>query len=268
MIHTLFLFLHTLLGNGWNCFRALSMLSQWNSYKTFSFPKWPRATCCLRATGWAGQETRLRGWTVRSSNYCRDKRYLFSPEHPDCLMGLTSLLFNVYWGYFPEIKNEWSYISTPPAWLYSVYRVNLKLFKDLKSKKIKLNHDPNWNSKLLKLENRKPTQWSNTDGYQGTRIVTSGKESHYETKCWQNGHQGKWHKPSSTSTSHAIVCYKKVWTRYEIFMCTPTNFNGDFFLTVTTFLPCHIGEVRLVNSFQIDDSAMTCKITHVLSTPS
>ena len=66
VIHTFFLILHTLLGNGWNCFRSKAMLSQWKRWKasSSSFLTCPRATCCLRATGWAGQDTRL--WVGRS----------------------------------------------------------------------------------------------------------------------------------------------------------------------------------------------------------
>jgi hypothetical protein len=87
----------------------------------------------------------------------------------------------------------------------------------------------------------------------------SGNESHYETKCQAGGHRGKWRKPSSNYTSHTIVCYKKVWTRYEIFMCIPTNFDGDFFQTVIAFSLSY-GGVGLKYSFHIDDFAMTSKI--------
>jgi hypothetical protein len=93
-----------------------------------------------------------------------------------------------------------------------------------------------------------------------------GNESHYETKFQAGGHQDKWRKPSSNYTSHTFVCYKKVWTRYEIFMCIPTNFDGHFFQPVIAFSLSY-GGVGLKYSFHIDDSAMTRKIVHVLSTP-
>ena len=63
----------------------------------------PRATCCLRATGWAGQETRLRVGRsgVRITVGTRDICLLQNIQTPN---GPTQLLFNVYWGYFPEGK--------------------------------------------------------------------------------------------------------------------------------------------------------------------
>jgi len=137
-----------------------------------------------------------------------------------------------------EIKNDWSHISAPPLYDFIPYiwqTLNLLRTSNQKNKRT------SWRELKLKRIGNQISGAIQT-GYQGTRNVTSGKASHYETKWWQNGHQGKWHKPSSTATSHAIVCYKKVWTRYEIFMCTPTNFNSDlfFFPRVTAFLPCHM----------------------------
>ena len=126
-----FPFLHTLLGNWWNPFRALSMLSQWKSYKTFSFPMCPRATSCLRATGWAGQETRLRVGrsgvriTVGTRYICIlqniQTAYGANPDSYSMCTGVISR--RVKWlrrdfkhplQSTTEIKNGWSYTSASP----------------------------------------------------------------------------------------------------------------------------------------------------------
>jgi hypothetical protein len=85
------------------------------------------------------------GWTIRGSNLGRSKRFLPSPNRPDWLWDLPSFLSNGYWGFFPgskaagawswpsprsnaEVKNEWSYTSTPPICLYDIYRDNFTFF--------------------------------------------------------------------------------------------------------------------------------------------
>jgi hypothetical protein len=82
----------------------------------------------------------LTGWTVQGSVSSRGKRRLFSsPEHPDKVWGLLSLLFSGYWCYFlgvkwprrgfdhsppssTKTKNLWSYTSTLPLWFYGMER--------------------------------------------------------------------------------------------------------------------------------------------------
>jgi hypothetical protein len=68
-----------------------------------------------------------------------ERRFFFSPKHPDQLWGPPSFLFNGYTGSFPrvqqlehdvdyspasstKVKNKWSYTSTPPICLHGINR--------------------------------------------------------------------------------------------------------------------------------------------------
>ena len=44
--------------------------------------------------------------TARISDAARGKRFLSSPKHPDRPWGPPSLLFSVYWGFYPEVKQQ------------------------------------------------------------------------------------------------------------------------------------------------------------------
>jgi hypothetical protein len=69
-----------------------------------------------------------------------ERRFFFSPKHPDQFWGPTSFLFNAYCGSFPgiqqlehvdyshpsttKVKNKWNYTSTPPICLHGMDRDN------------------------------------------------------------------------------------------------------------------------------------------------
>jgi len=84
------------------------------------------------------------GWTVRVSNPGKGERFFFFIICPYRLWGPSRLIFSGYrrslfsvkaagpWTeplprYSAEIKNEWSYTSTPPACLHGVDRDSLPL---------------------------------------------------------------------------------------------------------------------------------------------
>jgi len=88
-----------------------------------------------------GQHSRYWDWTVRTSNPGRSKRFFPSTERPDRVRGSPRLLFNGYRGSFSgikrpvsevdhlptfsvEVKNGWSYTSTPPICIHGVDRDN------------------------------------------------------------------------------------------------------------------------------------------------
>jgi hypothetical protein len=73
--------------------------------------------------------------TVRGSKLGRGKRIFSKPKRPDQLRGTPNLLFSgyrVYSGQSPpssyEVKNEWSYNSTPSIRSHGVYRDNFTSF--------------------------------------------------------------------------------------------------------------------------------------------
>ena len=81
---------------------------------------------------------------VRGSNPGKEKGFFLNPERPDRLWGTPTFLLNGSRGSFPglkrtgrdvdnsspssaEVKNEWSYTSTPPLYLHGLDRFNCTL---------------------------------------------------------------------------------------------------------------------------------------------
>jgi hypothetical protein len=89
--------------------------------------------------------TKATGWTIRSSNPVRNRRFFSPPRPPNRLRGLHSFLFSGHLGSFPEVerlgrevyhlpppsaevKNERSYTSTLPICLTGGGQEKLQLF--------------------------------------------------------------------------------------------------------------------------------------------
>jgi hypothetical protein len=71
------------------------------------------------------------GWIVQDLNHGKSKWFFSSPNHPDWLWSLPSILFfpgdKALWhdvDHSPlssdEVKNDWSFTSTPPICLHGM----------------------------------------------------------------------------------------------------------------------------------------------------
>ena len=105
------------------------------------------------------------GWAFRGSNSGTGNIYFSSPKYPDRLWGPSGFLFNGRRGSFPviwrpacdaehslpssaDVKNEWSYTSTPPIYLHGVDRgppslirkVEEQLFPEVNRPEHEANH--------------------------------------------------------------------------------------------------------------------------------